>query len=134
MSDRVRNCIAKNSRGRARGSLSASTALPLALADVGRVMLLYQGRIEIDGPPETVIGSNLADYGLETPLSAQIGAPSGFTQGNPDTGRSGHGPIFAILFRMHLLPAGPNPPPVDSSVVLALDRVSFELDRKADFK
>jgi len=53
--------------------------LPLTVADAHRMLVLNNGGIELDGPPDALLNRSLESFGLEPPLSVRVGERMGLT-------------------------------------------------------
>ncbi|MEW6672318.1 MAG: ATP-binding cassette domain-containing protein [Thermodesulfobacteriota bacterium] len=107
------------------GIIISEHRLGLTVADVERIVVLYQGRIVLDGSPAQVLKQDIESYGLEPPLAASIGRKLGLAPLPLD--------IDGLKSSVSLdnLPVPPAPEdlptiyPADGDRVLMLDRVCF---------
>ena len=53
--------------------------LALTVADTHRMLVLSNGGIELDGPPDALLNRSLESFGLEPPLSVRVGERMGLT-------------------------------------------------------
>jgi energy-coupling factor transport system ATP-binding protein len=112
------------------GIIISEHRLGLTVADARRMVVLHQGRIVLDGPPDQVLQQDIERYGLESPLAASIGLRLGLTPLLLD--------INGLKSKISIdkLPAPPAPATLtptrtnDNECVLRLDRVSFSAGGK----
>ena len=75
---RVRAAL-KSIRKQGIGVIVCEHRLPLTVSDAGRMLVLNNGGIELDGPPDALLNRSLESFGLEPPLSVRVGERMGLT-------------------------------------------------------
>lgn len=123
---RVRTALKKIHRS-GIGVIISEHRLALTVADAGRMVVLHQGRIVLDGPPEDLLRQDIESYGLELPLAVAAGRRLGLAK-----------PPLEIDALIPLLPAktagdsAPAAPPAfeqsPPATVLSVDGISFDID------
>jgi len=111
------------------GIIISEHRLPLTIRDVQRVVVLHEGKIALDGRPEAPLFKDMETFGVELPLAVHIGQWLGLKEIPVDVEALYNGLSFEN-FPTNLLPAPLDLPPVDASVVLAVEQVSGKIGKK----
>ncbi|OHE24717.1 MAG: hypothetical protein A2Z43_00405 [Syntrophobacterales bacterium RBG_19FT_COMBO_59_10] len=108
------------------GIIISEHRLALTVADAERMVVLHQGRIVLDGPPETILRQDIESYGLELPLAVAAGLRLGLGKLPLEIDA-----LIPLLpektgdFTPALSPAFEQSAP---AVVLKVDRISFDIN------
>ena len=102
--------------------------LPYTVADVQRMVVLHQGRIILDGPPDKVLNQDVETFGLTLPLAVHVGQRIGLDQ-LPLNVTELKSAAPAQAFPPDLQPVLPKPPSTEGATVLAVDRISFIINK-----
>ncbi len=127
---RLRAVLADIHRG-GTGVVVSEHRLSQTAADARRMIVLFNGRIVLDGPPGDILGQDIGAYGLEAPLAARISKRLRLAPVALDLAALGDQlPAVPDDLAPHSLPAQPPRSPV----VLAFEDLYCEKDRKAILK
>jgi len=98
--------------------------LPYTIADVQRMVVLHQGSVVLDGPPDKVLQHDVETFGLTLPLAARVGKRIEMERLPLDvTELKSAAPDQSIP--SDLQPAPLKPPPSNDTAVLTVDGISF---------
>ncbi|MBU1743696.1 MAG: ATP-binding cassette domain-containing protein [Proteobacteria bacterium] len=112
------------------GIIVSEHRLALTVADAERMVVLHQGRIVLDGPPETILRQNIESYGLELPLAVTVGRQLGLATLPLEIDA-----LIPLLPEKTAADFAPAPSPAFEqsalAAVLKIDRISFNIDGKS---
>jgi energy-coupling factor transport system ATP-binding protein len=95
-----------------------------AVTDVGRMVVMAQGRIVLDGPPREVLVQDVEVYGLNLPLPVRIGRRLGLSPLPLDVAAVATADPAPPL-PADLRPVSPAPPESGATPVLEVENLSF---------
>lgn len=126
---RVRSALKRIHRN-GMGTVISEHRLPYTVSDVQRMVVLDQGRIVLDGPPEKVLAHDVEAYGLTLPLAVRVGQRLGLKRLPLDIAslKSAVSSVSVPPYPADLQPVSPKFPPTGASTVLEVKQISFELE------
>jgi energy-coupling factor transport system ATP-binding protein len=109
---------------RGKGIIVCEHRLPLVIDDAQRMVLVQNGSIVLDGPPNKVLTQNIEPFGLELPIAVRLANQLGLKNAPFNIDR------FVSVLPEHrrslnFLPNPPKKAPAKQSVVLKADNVSY---------
>jgi len=123
---RIRDLL-KTIHRRGVGIVISEHRLRYTVPDVQRMVVLHQGRVVLDAPPEDALTRNVESYGLELPLSVLVGRQLNL-QPLPLNVAALHAIVSSNRQLPELRPVPLEPPHREAEIVLQAEDVSFALN------